>query len=157
MSEEEDIMTSPPTLRSHRPALSDKRQKTYSYNLSPNPELIKTMPYTTPKTFKSTEPAEEIGGKGDGSLHETTIYSTSHPSTSRVTDAMKKYTYAMRTTAPPSHLIRNNLPETPSSYYQYSDSRTGLPQVKSLPPLGARYPAPLPHAKVCSNYLDLYS
>ena len=61
---------------------------------------------------------------------------------SKVTQPMRKFTYSLRTTASPSYYIRNQLPETPTSYYQYSAARTGLPQVKSLPPLIRGYPPP---------------
>ena len=142
-------MTLPPTVRTYRPIQSDKKMKTYSYEMSPAPELIKTMPFTTPKTVKPTKSAEEINESEDESSRETTIFSTSDPST-RVTDPMKKFTYSVRTTAPPAYLVRNELPETPSSFYKYSDSRTGLPQVKSLPLLGSRYPPPILNVKVYS-------
>lgn len=61
---------------------------------------------------------------------------------SKVTQPMRKFTYSLRTTASPAYYIRNQLPETPTSYYQYSAARTGLPQVKSLPPLIRGYPPP---------------
>ena len=61
---------------------------------------------------------------------------------SKVTQPMRKFTYSLRTTASPVYYIRNQLPETPTSYYQYSAARTGLPQVKSLPPLIRGYPPP---------------
>ena len=142
-----EIMTLPPTVATYRPTHSVIKQNSYSYDLSPSPEDVKTMPFTTPQTMKPTKPSVENNESEDDSIHETTVFSTNNPST-QVTDPMKKFTYAVRTTAPPAYLIRNELPETPSSYYQYSDSRTGLPQVKSLPPLGAQYRYPISHEKV---------
>ena len=69
---------------------------------------------------------------------------------SKVTQPMRKFTYSLRTTASPVYYIRNQLPETPTSYYQYSAARTGLPQVKSLPPLIRGYPPPAIPVQVIS-------
>ena len=144
---ETEIMTSTPTVATYRPTHSVIKQNTYSYDLSPAPEEVKTMPFTTPKTVKPKKSAGENNESEDDSVHETTVFTTNDPA-KHVTNPMKKFTYALRTTAPPAYLIRNKLPETPTSYYQYSDSRTGLPQVKSLPPLGGRYPHPISQPKV---------
>ena len=77
---------------------------------------------------------------------------------SKVTQPMRKFTYSLRTTASPVYYIRNQLPETPTSYYQYSAARTGLPQVKSLPPLIRGYPPPAIPVQVISLiiYMRVY-
>ena len=76
---------------------------------------------------------------------------------SKVTQPMRKFTYSLRTTASPVYYIRNQLPETPTSYYQYSAARTGLPQVKSLPPLIRGYPPPAIPVQVIFLIIYIYA
>ena len=146
VTEKEVIVTTVPTRTLYKP-LSDTESKTYSYKPSSAPESIKSMSFTKLKSVDPTVPDETIV-KNDGPRFSKTTSAATNSPIDGFTDAMKKYTYALHTTASPSNLLRNQLPETPTSYYQYSGSRTGLPQVKSLPTLVKGYnPAPSP--KVC--------
>ena len=74
---------------------------------------------------------------------EAPTSSTPHP-TKKVTEAMKKFTYSFRTTVSPSYILRDKLSITPTKHYPYSDSRTGVPYVKSLPPSNTKIFPPQP-------------
>ena len=107
--------------------------KIYSYKPSTSPETIKEMPHV-PLTHRvpasNTVPDEKVKYK----YNYKNLAQTTPPTVDAATTAMRKYTYAVHTTATPSNLLRDQLPETPTSFYQYSDSRTGLPHVRFLPP-----------------------
>ena len=112
------------------------------------------MPNKQIKAEDQVNSKNAINENENAKLLRTTSSVTNAP-LSRFTEAMKKYTYSLRTTASPlpAYLIRDQIPETPTSYYQYSDSRTGLPQVKSLPRLVQGYPSALYPQKVCMSNL----
>ena len=127
VTEKDVIITTIPTYTSYKP-VQDSGRKKYSYKPSSSPGSIKSMAFIPIKSEKPTVPAKTMTENEHIQTSKTPSLATNKPM-DKFTQAMKKYTYAVRTTASPSYLIRNQLPETPTSYYQYSDSRTGLPQV----------------------------
>ena len=115
--------------------------KIYSYKPSTSPETIKEMPHVPlphrVPPVSNTVPDEKVKHK----YNYKNLAQPTPPTVDDVTTTVRKYTYAVRTTPSPSNMLRDQLPETPTSFYQYSDSRTGLPHVKSLPPA---IPKPIP-------------
>ena len=143
-SKTEDINSTMPSLtkpsRQYPPpytSVQDANSKIYSYKPSTSPETIKEMPHvplTRQVPASNTVPDE----KNKYSYNYKNTVPPTQPPVDDATSKMRKYTYAIRTTPTPSNLLRDQLPETPTSYYQYPDSRTGLPYVKSLPPASAK-------------------
>ena len=144
-----DTETTLPTRSSHTPS-TDSHGKTFKYKPYPSPGSVKSMPQKQSNLELTDNSESEKNGKV-----MTTISAVTNTPSSQFTEAMKKFTYSLRTTASPlpAYLLRDQLPETPTSYYEYSDTRTGLPQVKSLPRLVQGYPPAPPRSKVYMSNL----
>ena len=100
-----DTETTLPTRTSYTPSI-DSHGKTFKYKPYPSPGSVKSMPQKQSNLEIADNSKDEKNEKA-----MTTISAVTNTPSSQFTEAMKKFTYSLRTTASPLPALPPSLPQ----------------------------------------------